>query len=84
MFHLHVPSPFQFLSEPNLSIKWSVTIGTMINFDRDGDGHGQGDGTCECVFSVNLTTRCVNGNGQFDGKIVSIRHCEHTMSRVPN
>ena len=24
--------------EPNLSIKWSFSIGTMINFD--GDGHG--------------------------------------------
>ena len=24
--------------EPNLSIKWSITIGTILNFDRDGDG----------------------------------------------
>ena len=82
---LHVPSPFPSLSaivkftltdimgsEPNLYIKWSVTIGTMINFDSDGAGHGHGDGTCECAFNVNLTTRCVSGNGQFDGKMVGV------------
>ena len=33
--------------EPNLSIKWSVAIDTMINFDSDSDGHGYGDTTCE-------------------------------------
>ena len=33
-------------SKPNLSIKWSVNIDTMINFDGDGDGHGHGDDTC--------------------------------------
>ena len=27
-------------SEPNLSAKWSFTIGIMINFDGDFDGHG--------------------------------------------
>ena len=37
-------------SVPIQSIKWSVTIDTMINFDGDGDGHG--DGTCKQVFRV--------------------------------
>ena len=31
--------------EPILSVKWSVSIDTMINFDRDSDGDG--DGTCK-------------------------------------
>ena len=30
-------------SVPILPVKWTVTIGTMLNFD--GDGHG--DGTCK-------------------------------------
>ena len=34
-------------SEPNLSVKQSVTIGTMTNLDGDFDGHGHGDGTCK-------------------------------------
>ena len=33
-------------SVPNLSIKRSVSIGTMINFDRDGDG------TCKQTFQI--------------------------------
>ena len=33
-----------------LSIKQSVSIDTMINFDVDGDGHG--DGTCKQVLSL--------------------------------
>ena len=41
-------------SEPNLSAKWSVTIGTMINFDGDFDGHGHGDGMCKQVSTVGL------------------------------
>ena len=28
--------------EPNLSVKRSVAIGTMINFDADSDGDGDG------------------------------------------
>ena len=28
-------------TEPNLSIKWSVSIDTMINFDGDGDKDGE-------------------------------------------
>ena len=33
----------------NMPIRQTVTIGTMVNFDRDGDGdgHGHGDGTCK-------------------------------------
>ena len=32
-------------SEPILSVKWSVSIGIMLNSDSDCDGHG--DGTCK-------------------------------------
>ena len=32
--------------EPNLSVKWSVTIGTMLNCDGDGDG----DSMCKQAF----------------------------------
>ena len=38
-------------SEPNLSVKRSITIGTMVNFDGEFDGHGHGDGTCEQTFT---------------------------------
>ena len=34
-------------SEPNLSIKQSISIGTMLNFDSDTHGHGDSDGTCK-------------------------------------
>ena len=57
---LHVPSQSPSLSKYNivsmemnrltdriLSVKRSVTIDTMINFDGDGDRHGDGDGTCK-------------------------------------
>ena len=33
--------------EPILSIKQSVSIDTMINFDGDGDRHRDGDGMCK-------------------------------------
>ena len=33
-------------SESILSIKWSISIGIMLNFD----GHGLDDGICEQVF----------------------------------
>ena len=42
-------------SEPNLSIKRSVTIGTMINFDGDRDGHGDGDGMCNVTFTCTVS-----------------------------
>ena len=32
-------------SEPNLSLKRSVSVGTMLNFDSDA--HSDGDGTCK-------------------------------------
>ena len=35
-----------------LPVKWTVTIGTMLNFDGDGDGHRDGDGTCKQTFTV--------------------------------
>ena len=40
-------------SKPNLSVKQSVAIGTMINFDGDGDGHWDGDDTCKRPLNVN-------------------------------
>ena len=55
-------------SEPNLSVKRSFSIDTMVNFDgdgnrhgdgdgnrhRDGDGnrHGDGDGTCKQALNI--------------------------------
>ena len=42
-------------SLPNLPIKRSVSIRTMLNFDGDGHGHGHGDNTCKqsrvCLFA---------------------------------
>ena len=38
-------------SEPTVSVKWSVSIGTMINFDGDGRGHSDGYGTCKQVYN---------------------------------
>ena len=39
-------------TEPILSVKRSISIGTMLNFDGDGDGdgHRDGDGTCKQAF----------------------------------
>ena len=34
-------------SVPILSVKRSVSIDTMLNFDGDGDGHRDRDGTCK-------------------------------------
>ena len=64
-------------SEPNLSVKWCLTIDTMLNFDGDFDGYGHGDGTCKGLFtrtvsvsvSVSITVKvyhCVNGDRPFD------------------
>ena len=39
-------------SVPILPVKWTVTIGTMLNFDGDGDGHRDGDGTCKQTLKV--------------------------------
>ena len=38
-------------STPNLSVKWSISIDTMLNYDGDQHGHGDGDGTCKQAFS---------------------------------
>ena len=38
-------------AEPILSIKRSISIDTMINFDSDGDGHGDVDGMCKQAFT---------------------------------
>ena len=38
-------------SVPILSVKWTVSTGTMINFDGDEDGHRDGDGTCKQALS---------------------------------
>ena len=37
-------------TEPILSIKRSISIDTMINFDSDADGDG--DGTCKKAFTL--------------------------------
>ena len=34
-------------SVPILPVKWTITIGIMLNFDGDGDRHGDGDGRCK-------------------------------------
>ena len=39
-------------SVPILFVKWSVSIGKMVNFDRDGNGDG--DGTCKQTLKVCL------------------------------
>ena len=41
-------------TEPILSVKQSVSIGTMLNFDGDGDGHG--DGTCKQTLRSRTNT----------------------------
>ena len=39
-------------TEPFLSVKRSVSIDTIVNFDGGGDGHRDGDGTCKQAFSL--------------------------------
>ena len=39
-------------SEPNLSVKQSVTIDTVINFDSGSDGHRHVNGTCKQAFRL--------------------------------
>ena len=39
-------------TEPILSVKRSVSIDTIVNFDGGGDGHRDGDGTCKQAFSL--------------------------------
>ena len=40
-----------------LSVKWSVSIDTMINFDGDGDDDRDGDGTCKQTFKGRFTPK---------------------------
>ena len=48
-------------SVPILSVKWTVSIGTMLNLDGDGNGHGDGDGTCKQVFTdTNTASPCMD------------------------
>ena len=50
-------------SVPNLSVKWSVSIDTMINFDGDGDG------TCKQALKVSITIGIMldfDGHGRGD------------------
>ena len=37
-------------SELNLPIKWSVSIGTKLNFDGETHGHSDGDDKCKQAF----------------------------------
>ena len=41
-------------TEPILSVKRSISIDTMINFDVDGDGHGHGDSRCKQALRVEI------------------------------
>ena len=47
-------------SEPILSVKRTVTIDTMIQFDGDIDGHGDGDGTCKQALRPFTFGICIN------------------------
>ena len=49
-------------SEPNLPVKRSVPIGTMLNFDSDGHRHGDGDGTCKQAFKITSLKLVSNEN----------------------
>ena len=40
-------------SEPSLSVKQSITIDTMVNFDSDRRGHR--DSTCKWAFTATFT-----------------------------
>ena len=42
-------------SAPNLSVKWTISIDTMLNYDGDQHGHGDGDGTCKQAFRLAAT-----------------------------
>ena len=43
---------FRMGTEPILSVKRSVSIDTMINFDGDRDGYLDGDGTCKQALNT--------------------------------
>ena len=62
-------------SVPILSVKQSVSIGTMINFDGDEDGHGDGDGTCKQTlpFKCFIQRELYNDHDEFNGLVSSCR-----------
>ena len=58
-------------SVPILPIKWTITIGTRLNFDSDGDGHGDGDGTCKQTINVHLLRHSMQlYDGLFNYKVI--------------
>ena len=48
--------------KPNLSVKRSVSIGTVLNFESEGHGLGDGDGTRKQALSL-IYTYCLLYNG---------------------
>ena len=62
------------------SVKWSITIGTMLNFDADFDGHGHGDGTCKQAFNVEWHK--VVGNGANPVSSSSSSHFFHSLHHI--
>ena len=54
---------------PNLSIKRSASIGTMLNFDGEGHGHGDSDSTCKQAFS-NTNYKFNN----YEGFLIELAH----------
>ena len=67
-------------SELNLLIKWSITIGTMINFDGDGDGHWYRNATCKAVFTLDV---CVNVTVKFNIVSMETQTQTHRMGLNP-
>ena len=61
-------------SVPILSIKWSVSIITMLNFDRSGDE----DGTCKRALKVSITIGIML---HFDGHGDRDVTCNQSLSR---
>ena len=62
--HVHLPAIFDRLgSEPILSIKRSISIGAIINFDGDGHGHGNGNGICRQNFEVIIVLKVTDRFG---------------------
>ena len=49
-------------SERNLSVKWSITIGTMINVDSEFNGHGNSDIMCKQALTLCQLIVSVNAN----------------------
>ena len=65
-------------SVPILSVKRTVSIGTMLYFDGDGDGHGDGDGTFKQAFMHNTENRSAHFIARHEG--VTKDACPHPWS----